>query len=157
MRAGDQWRRMAEDVPIGSDTHFLFIGSGTSLYIAQSAAQSLQEITGHARTNIRRSVLRGTPVRYHTDGPVERALITASDRVKEVSEQFGVKVEETMSSGLRRFGVPTREEVRRLQAEVYRIAARHGGIKGGSENGRRGYQLTFAIAYIRLLGVTSDE
>jgi alkyldihydroxyacetonephosphate synthase len=32
---------------------------------------------------------------------------------------------------------------------VYRLAARHGGLRGGSENGRRGYQLTFGIAYIR--------
>jgi alkyldihydroxyacetonephosphate synthase len=32
---------------------------------------------------------------------------------------------------------------------VYRLAAQHGGINGGEENGRRGYQLTFGIAYIR--------
>jgi alkyldihydroxyacetonephosphate synthase len=41
------------------------------------------------------------------------------------------------------------EEVERQQKDVYRIAARHGGMKAGSENGRRGYQLTFSIAYIR--------
>lgn len=71
MQAGDQWRRMAEDMPIGSDTHFLFIGSGTSLYIAQSAAQSLQEITGHVAAAVPASeiflspgstVPRGVPV-----------------------------------------------------------------------------------------------
>jgi alkyldihydroxyacetonephosphate synthase len=43
----------------------------------------------------------------------------------------------------------TREEATRQQREVYRIAARHGGMKAGSENGRRGYQLTYSIAYIR--------
>ena len=43
----------------------------------------------------------------------------------------------------------TRPEVEREQRDVYRIAARHGGMKAGSENGRRGYQLTFSIAYIR--------
>jgi alkyldihydroxyacetonephosphate synthase len=32
---------------------------------------------------------------------------------------------------------------------VYALAKRHGGMKGGAENGRRGYALTFAIAYIR--------
>lgn len=42
-----------------------------------------------------------------------------------------------------------REEVRRQQDTVYRIAALHGGFKAGPENGRRGYQLTFSIAYIR--------
>jgi alkyldihydroxyacetonephosphate synthase len=43
----------------------------------------------------------------------------------------------------------TREEVRRQEREVYRIARRHRGFKGGAENGRRGYALTFGIAYIR--------
>jgi alkyldihydroxyacetonephosphate synthase len=43
----------------------------------------------------------------------------------------------------------TRQEVTRQQRELYRIATRHGGMKAGSENGRRGYQLTYSIAYIR--------
>jgi len=43
----------------------------------------------------------------------------------------------------------SRSEVSRQQAAVYRIARRHGGSKAGAENGRRGYQLTFSIAYIR--------
>jgi alkyldihydroxyacetonephosphate synthase len=43
----------------------------------------------------------------------------------------------------------THEEVEQQQKALYRIAARHGGMKAGSENGRRGYQLTYSIAYIR--------
>ena len=43
----------------------------------------------------------------------------------------------------------TREEVYKQQKDVYSIAARHGGLKAGAENGRRGYQLTYSIAYIR--------
>ena len=43
----------------------------------------------------------------------------------------------------------TRNEARRQQRDVYRIAAKHGGMKAGAENGRRGYQLTYSIAYIR--------
>jgi len=43
----------------------------------------------------------------------------------------------------------SRAEVQQQQRELYRIAARHGGMKAGGENGRRGYQLTFSIAYIR--------
>ncbi len=43
----------------------------------------------------------------------------------------------------------TRSEVTRQQRDLYRIAGRHGGMAAGSENGRRGYQLTFSIAYIR--------
>jgi alkyldihydroxyacetonephosphate synthase len=43
----------------------------------------------------------------------------------------------------------SRQEVNQQQREVYRIAAKHGGMKAGAENGRRGYQLTYSIAYIR--------
>jgi alkyldihydroxyacetonephosphate synthase len=43
----------------------------------------------------------------------------------------------------------TAEEVARQEAAVYRIAAKHGGMKAGAENGLRGYQLTYGIAYIR--------
>ena len=43
----------------------------------------------------------------------------------------------------------TREAVRRQEKKVYALAKRHGGFKGGSENGKRGYMLTFGIAYIR--------
>ena len=41
------------------------------------------------------------------------------------------------------------DEVTRQQESVYRIAGQHGGVKAGSENGKRGYQLTYGIAYIR--------
>jgi len=40
-------------------------------------------------------------------------------------------------------------DVAAQEKDVYRIGAKHGGLKGGSENGRRGYAMTFAIAYIR--------
>ncbi len=40
-------------------------------------------------------------------------------------------------------------EVKAQEASVYKIGSRHGGMKAGSENGERGYQLTFGIAYIR--------
>jgi len=43
----------------------------------------------------------------------------------------------------------THEEVQQQQKALYRIAARHNGMKAGGENGRRGYQLTYSIAYIR--------
>jgi len=43
----------------------------------------------------------------------------------------------------------TKAEVDEQQKRVYAIASRFGGLKGGSENGQRGYALTFAIAYIR--------
>jgi alkyldihydroxyacetonephosphate synthase len=43
----------------------------------------------------------------------------------------------------------SRREVEQQESLLYRIAKRHGGMKAGSENGKRGYQLTFGIAYIR--------
>lgn len=43
----------------------------------------------------------------------------------------------------------TKEDVERQQRDVYRIAKKHGGMKAGGDNGRRGYQLTYSIAYIR--------
>lgn len=41
------------------------------------------------------------------------------------------------------------EEVQRQENITYNIAKKFSGMKGGSENGERGYQLTFGIAYIR--------
>jgi len=43
----------------------------------------------------------------------------------------------------------TQEQVAAEQRSVYSIAKRHGGMKGGSANGKRGYQLTYGIAYLR--------
>ena len=42
-----------------------------------------------------------------------------------------------------------RDEVETEAATVARLAKRHKGMMAGAENGRRGYQLTFGIAYIR--------
>lgn len=43
----------------------------------------------------------------------------------------------------------SREEVAAQQAALQAIAKRHGGLPGGAENGRRGYHLTYLIAYLR--------
>jgi alkyldihydroxyacetonephosphate synthase len=40
-------------------------------------------------------------------------------------------------------------EVAEQERTVYRVAKRFGGMKAGAENGRRGYALTYGIAYIR--------
>lgn len=42
----DQWSVIDRSLAIDRSTHALFIGSGTSLYIAQTAAQTFQEVTG---------------------------------------------------------------------------------------------------------------
>lgn len=41
------------------------------------------------------------------------------------------------------------DEVRAQQRTLHALARRHRGMRAGAENGERGYQLTFAIAYIR--------
>lgn len=46
----------------------------------------------------------------------------------------------------------TREEVDRQKKIIYNLAPDHGGLVSGSENGEKGYILTFAIAYIRDFG-----
>ncbi len=43
----------------------------------------------------------------------------------------------------------TKAEVDYQEAEIKRIAGKHGGVSGGAHNGQRGYMLTYAIAYIR--------
>ncbi len=43
----------------------------------------------------------------------------------------------------------SRREVESQQADVRRLARRHHGMSAGGENGKRGYQLTFGIAYLR--------
>lgn len=43
----------------------------------------------------------------------------------------------------------SREEVDYQQENLYRLASRYHGIAGGADAGRRGYLLTYAIAYIR--------
>ena len=43
----------------------------------------------------------------------------------------------------------SKEEVDRQEKLVYALAKRHKGFKGGADNGKRGYMLTFGIAYIR--------
>jgi alkyldihydroxyacetonephosphate synthase len=42
-----------------------------------------------------------------------------------------------------------RDEVAHQEAVVRRLAKRHRGMRAGAENGRKGYELTFGIAYIR--------
>jgi alkyldihydroxyacetonephosphate synthase len=42
-----------------------------------------------------------------------------------------------------------KQEVDRQEKLVYQLAKKHKGFKGGAENGKRGYMLTFGIAYIR--------
>ncbi|XP_042894818.1 alkyldihydroxyacetonephosphate synthase, peroxisomal [Parasteatoda tepidariorum] len=46
-----------------------------------------------------------------------------------------------------------KEDVEVLERRIYDIASRFGGLPAGEENGKRGYTLTFVIAYIRDIGL----
>ncbi|GFQ83159.1 alkyldihydroxyacetonephosphate synthase, peroxisomal [Trichonephila clavata] len=46
-----------------------------------------------------------------------------------------------------------KEDVENLEKRIYNIAAKYGGMPAGEDNGRRGYMLTYVIAYIRDLGL----
>ena len=43
----------------------------------------------------------------------------------------------------------SKEEVEYQKKLLYEIAEKHNGMRAGGENGRKGYRLTFLIAYIR--------
>jgi alkyldihydroxyacetonephosphate synthase len=43
----------------------------------------------------------------------------------------------------------TAAEVAHQEKTIYKIASKYGGVKVGEGNGKRGYMLTYAIAYIR--------
>ena len=43
----------------------------------------------------------------------------------------------------------SQEEVDYQEKNIARLTKKHGGLVGGAENGKRGYMLTFAIAYVR--------
>ncbi|XP_071942091.1 alkyldihydroxyacetonephosphate synthase, peroxisomal-like [Antedon mediterranea] len=47
----------------------------------------------------------------------------------------------------------TKEEVAAQEKRVYAIASQFGGLASGEDNGQRGYLMTYAIAYIRDIGL----
>jgi len=55
----------------------------------------------------------------------------------------------------------TSSEVKSQQQKVYSIAKKHHGVKADAANGKRGYELTFMIAYLRdfafQLGMISES
>ncbi len=80
----DQWQRIADTVSIRPDTHFLCIGSGTSLYLAQSAAHALQEVTQHVAVAVPSSEIFLSPASTVPTGvPVVAFVISRSGATSE--------------------------------------------------------------------------
>ncbi len=67
-----------------------------------------------------------------------------------VTKYKGFRVDKMVAATLLFEGNAADVEIQ--QKKVYAIAAQYGGIKGGEENGKRGYFLTYMIAYIRDFG-----
>ncbi|KAI6235440.1 Alkylglycerone-phosphate synthase [Aphelenchoides besseyi] len=68
-----------------------------------------------------------------------------------ITKWKGFKIEEMVAATCVFEG--TDEEVKQSAKHLYDIAAQFEGVAGGEENGRYGYRLTFAIAYLRDLGM----
>ena len=78
------WSQVGTTLSIGTDTHVLFAGCGTSLYIAQAAAQSFQEVTGLVATAVPASEIFLSAASVVPVGrPVAVFIISRSGRTSE--------------------------------------------------------------------------
>uniref|UniRef100_F1KYD5 Alkylglycerone-phosphate synthase n=1 Tax=Ascaris suum TaxID=6253 RepID=F1KYD5_ASCSU len=68
-----------------------------------------------------------------------------------VTRWKGFKIEEMVAATIVYEG--SAGEVEAQERRLARIADKYGGLPGGEENGKYGYRLTFAIAYLRDLGM----
>uniref|UniRef100_A0A0M3I5H1 ATP-dependent (S)-NAD(P)H-hydrate dehydratase n=1 Tax=Ascaris lumbricoides TaxID=6252 RepID=A0A0M3I5H1_ASCLU len=75
------------------------------------------------------------------------------DFFREVAKQMlcDMKIEEMVAATIVYEG--SAGEVEAQERRLARIADKYGGLPGGEENGKYGYRLTFAIAYLRDLGM----
>uniref|UniRef100_A0A8H7K5Y5 Alkylglycerone-phosphate synthase n=1 Tax=Bionectria ochroleuca TaxID=29856 RepID=A0A8H7K5Y5_BIOOC len=74
---------------------------------------------------------------------IEKAYVT---RIRKFDPQKMVACTLLFEGSIRQVGTQ--------QATVSRLLKKHGGMKAGSANGERGYDMTFAIAYIRDFAMT---
>ncbi len=78
------WSQLGAKLSIGADMHALFAGCGTSLYIAQAAAQGFQEVTGLVATAVPASEIFLSPKSViPAGGPVVVFIISRSGRTSE--------------------------------------------------------------------------
>ncbi len=159
---------------IGTDPRLLMLGSEGNLGIVTSAVVKLFALpeAQHYGSILFPSFEQGTAFMYdlaQTGQPpasvrlVDNEQFQFSMALKPASEGLKAaksKVEKWVVTRLKGFE-PERmvacslvfegraKEVAAQEQLVYGIARRHGGMKAGSENGKKGYEITFSIAYIR--------
>jgi glucosamine--fructose-6-phosphate aminotransferase (isomerizing) len=79
------WSAVADQVPIADDTIFLFVGSGSSHYLAQSAAHVFQEVTDHLSLAVPPSEIFLSPAStLPRSAPVVAFLISRSGETSEM-------------------------------------------------------------------------
>ncbi len=78
------WDGIAQSIELDAVSHVLFMGSGTSLYIAQTAAQSFMEITGKPATAVPTSeVFLSSDTTVPRAGSVLAVLVSRSGTTSE--------------------------------------------------------------------------
>jgi glucosamine--fructose-6-phosphate aminotransferase (isomerizing) len=82
--ASSQWASIAEHVTVSEDTQLLFVGSGTSFYLAQAAAHAAQELTGRTSHAVPSADVFLSPASSVPDRvPLLAFLISRSGRTSE--------------------------------------------------------------------------
>jgi glutamine---fructose-6-phosphate transaminase (isomerizing) len=82
--ATQQWERASKLIRIQPDTQFLLVGSGSSLYVARTAASSLQEATSHfSRAVASSDVFLSSASTIPTGIPVVAFIISRSGETTE--------------------------------------------------------------------------
>lgn len=81
--------------------------------------------------------------------PVPRGLKAVEQKIQRfaLTRIYGYDLNEVSAATVVMEG--SKNEIRSQSRLLHRVARRHRGIAGGSSNGKRGYMLTYAIAYVR--------
>lgn len=93
--AADQWDALAPSIPVTAQTQLLLVGSGSSLYIARTAAHSFQETTGHvARAVPSSEVFLSSGSTVPREVPVLAFVISRSGETSEAVMAAGCLVDD---------------------------------------------------------------
>jgi alkyldihydroxyacetonephosphate synthase len=92
----------------------------------------------------------GQALKPEAENPAREELMSTVQKAYLVNYK-GIRPEDMCAATLV-FEGQTDREIREQERRLYQVCAKHGGIKGGPDNGLRGYFLTYVIAYLRDYG-----
>ena len=119
-----QWENIAQSVPVTPQTHFLFIGSGTSFYLAQSAAHLFQSVTGNPCSAVPSSeIFLAAESTVPRNRPVVAFAISRSGTTSEVL--MAVEYLQKNHSNVTTVGITCHAEHTLAQLASHRIALDH--------------------------------